>query len=430
MSVEANVRFDQEAVARFSQGEPEWLTQLRREGFEGYQQLPLPKLEKTKIDKWNIDSFIPYKEEARLSSIEELPQEIKDLLDAGNDNIIVQKHSSIVYAGINASLKEQGVLFMPLSQAVQEHGELVKKYLFQCGIEKHKVTALHQAFWNGGFFVYVPKNVEVKEPLQTVVWGADEEIALLPHTLIVADANSKVTVVENVIGADYKQPVVVNGMVEVFVQGGAKVQYASVRSLSEQVTDYTYRRGVTENDARIEWLLGDMNHGNTIANTTTILKGNGSSADVKSVAIANGSQKENFVSRVVHIGTHTESNILSRGVMLDEATAIFNGITEMKKGAQKANGEQAENILMIGERARGDANPILLIDEDDVMAGHAASVGPISPLQLYYMMSRGVKRKEAERLIINGFLAPVLDNLLIEGMKKRLSAAIEGKLSR
>ncbi|GED14042.1 Fe-S cluster assembly protein SufD [Aneurinibacillus migulanus] len=429
MSVEANVRFDQEAVTRFSQGEPEWLTQLRQEGFAGYQQLPLPKLEKTKIDKWNIDEFTPYKEEAALSSLEELPQEIKDLLDADNDNVIVQKHSGIVYARISDSLKAQGVLFMPLSQAIREHSDLVKKHLFQCGIEKHKITALHQALWSGGFFIYVPKNVEVKEPLQTVIWGMDEEVALLPHTLIVADVNSKVTVVENVVGAKYARPVVVNGMVEVFAQSGAKVRYASTRSLSEKVTDYTYRRGITENDARIEWLLGDMNLGNTVANTTTILSGNGSSSDFKSVAIANGSQKENFVARVVHLGTHTESNILSRGVMLDEATAIFNGITEMKKGAEKANGEQAENILMIGDRARGDANPILLIDEDDVMAGHAASVGPVSPLQVYYMMSRGIERKEAERLIINGFVAPVVDSLPIEGMKKRLSMMIEGKLS-
>jgi Fe-S cluster assembly protein SufD len=429
MSVEANVQFDQQVIARFSQGEPEWLTQLRQEGFTGYQQLPLPKLEKTKIDKWNIDQFIPYKEEAVLSSLEELPQEVKEGLAENNENVIVQKHSCTVYAKLSASLKEQGVLFMSLEQAVREHGDLVKKYLFQSGIEKHKVTALHQALWSGGFFVYVPKNVEINEPLQLILWGEEEEVALLPHTLIVADTNSKVTVVENVVSANYSRPVVVNGMVEVFAEGGAKVTYASIRSLSEQVTDYTYRRGLTANDAHIEWLLGDMNFGNTVGNTTTILNGNGSSADIKSVAIAGGSQKENFVSRVVHIGTHTESNILSRGVMLDEATAIFNGITEMKKGAQKANGEQAENILMVGERARGDANPILLIDEDDVMAGHAASVGPISPLQVYYMMSRGITRQEAERLIINGFLAPVLDSLPIEGMQKRLSAMIERKLS-
>lgn len=429
MSVETNVRFDKESIARFFQSEPEWTAQLREAGYADYQQLPLPKLEKTKIDKWNVDQFIPYKEEASLTSAEELPQSVKDLLEENNLNVIVQKHSSVICTQTDAALKEQGVVFMPLVQAIREHGDLVQKYLFTSGIEKHKVSALHQALWSGGVFVYVPKNVEVKQPLQFVVWGEEEEVALMPHVLIVADTNSQVTVVENVLGADYKQPVVYNSMVEVFALGGANVQYASVRSLAESVTDYTYRRAITENDARVEWLLGDMNNGSTVSNTTTILKGNGSSTDAKSVAVGTGSQKENFTVRVIHLGTHTDSNILSRGVMMDEATAIFNGVTEMKKGAEKANGEQAENLLMIGERARGDANPILLIDEDDVMAGHAASVGPVSPVQVYYLMSRGIERREAERLIINGFLAPVTDELPFEIMQKRLSAMIERKLS-
>lgn len=429
MSVETNVRFDKESMARFFQGEPEWVAQLREAGYADYQQLPLPRLEKTKLDKWNVDQFVPYKEEASVASIEELPQNVKDLLEENNPNVLVQKHSSVICTQFDAALKEQGVLFMPLTQAVREHSDLVQKYLFASGVEKHKVSALHQALWNGGVFVYVPKNVEVKQPLQIVVWGEDEQVALMPHVLIVADTNSQVTVVENVLGADYKQPVVYNSMVEVFAQGGAKVQYASVRSLAENVTDYTYRRAITENDARVEWLFGDMNNGNTVSNTTTILKGNGSSTDAKSVAIGTGKQKENFTVRVLHLGTHTDSNILSRGVMTEESTAIFNGITEMKKGAEKSNGEQAENLLMIGEGARGDANPILLIDEDDVMAGHAASVGPVSPLQVYYLMSRGIKRREAERLIINGFLAPVTDTLPLESMQKRLGAIIERKLS-
>ncbi|WP_047150472.1 Fe-S cluster assembly protein SufD [Aneurinibacillus tyrosinisolvens] len=431
MSVEANVRFDQEIIARLSQGqqEAEWVTQLREQGFSDYQQLPVPRLDKTKIDKWNIDGFVPYKEEAVITSLDSLPEELKDVLAENNNSLIIQKHSTVVYAELSPSLKEQGVLFMPLAQAVREHEDLVKKHLFQSGIEQHKVTALHKALWSGGLFVYVPKNVEIKEPLQVIVWGEEEEVALFPHTLIVADTNSAVQIVENVIGANYTKPVVMNGMVEIFAKSGAKVTYASVRSLSEQVTDYTHRRGITDKDARIEWLLGDMNNGNTVSNTTTILEGQGSSTDVKSVAIGSGSQRENFVARVVHIGSHTESTMLTRGVMKDEAVGIFNGITEMKKGAEKANGEQAENLLMMSEKARGDANPILLIDEDDVLAGHAASVGPVSPMQVFYLTSRGISRREAERLIVHGFLAPVLGNLPIEGMQKRLTSIIEGKLS-
>ncbi|WP_027415257.1 Fe-S cluster assembly protein SufD [Aneurinibacillus terranovensis] len=431
MSVEANVQFDLDTIIQLSKqsSEPAWLTQLREEGLAAYQQLPLPKLVKTKIDKWNVDHFIPFKEEAPVSSVDAFPESLTNILHETSRNLLVQKHSTCVYTDVSASLKHQGVVFMPLPQAVREHEELVKKYLFQSGFEKHKITALHQALWSGGVFVYVPKNVEIKEPLQVIFWAAEEEIAVFPHVLIAADVNSSVTIVENVVGAEFSKPNVINSMVEIFAADGANIRYSSVRDLSANTTDYTHRRALADKDARVEWLLGDMNSGNTVSNTTTLLNGNGSSTDLKSVAVGSGSQKENFVARVLHIGRNTESNVLTRGVMREESTAIFNGITEMKKGCEKANGQQAENILMIGERARGDANPILLIDEDDVMAGHAASVGPVNPLQVFYLMSRGISRREAERLIVIGFLAPVLDHLPIEGMQKRLLSIIEGKLS-
>ena len=130
--------------------------------------------------------------------------------------------------------------------------------------------------------------------------------------------------------------------------------------------------------------------------------------DVRSIVVGSGEQRSNVTATVHHWGTHTESDILSRGVMRDEANSIINGITKIERGATKANGQQAENVLMLNPQARGDANPILLIDEDDVKAGHAASVGRNDEIQLFYLMSRGISREDAEKLIIYGFLAPVL----------------------
>ena len=114
--------------------------------------------------------------------------------------------------------------------------------------------------------------------------------------------------------------------------------------------------------------------------------------------------------------------------MKDSATSIFNGIGKIEHGATKSNAEQESRVLMLSEKARGDANPMLLIDEDDVMAGHAASIGRVDPVQLYYLMSRGIRKEEAERLIIHGFLAPVVNQLPIEGVKKQLTEVIERKV--
>ena len=134
-------------------------------------------------------------------------------------------------------------------------------------------------------------------------------------------------------------------------------------------------------------------------------------------------QQKSFISEKIQ-----KANILKHGVMKDSATSIFNGIGKIEHGASKSNAEQESRLLMLSEKARGDANPLLLIDEDDVMAGHAASVGRVDPVQLYYLMSRGISKKEAERLVIHGFLAPVVDQLPIEGVKKQLVEVIERKV--
>lgn len=429
MSVKA-MPFDKKILTGIadSQQEPAWLRRLREEGLNRYNEQPLPKLDKTKIDKWNIDDFTPVKEEKAIDSYDLLPDEIKNLVEDGSAGVIVQKNGTVIFSQLNDQLKDKGVILSSLSQAVKEQEDLVQGHLFKSGVTDHKLTSLHQALWSGGVFIYVPKNVEVSEPIHVFQCLEGDSLGMLPHMLVIADVNSSVVVAENVIETK-SQSSVMNGMVEVFAKDGARVNFSSVRSLGVTVTDYIYRTGVTGTDSSIQWALGDMNHGNTVTNTQTFLKGKGSNTKVYSVAIGNGKQKENFVSHVIHEASHTDSDILSKGVMFGESIGIFNGITKIEKGAEKSNGQQAEKLLIISEKARGDANPILLIDEDDVMAGHAASAGPVDENQLYYLMSRGISRQDAERLMIHGFLSPVIDLLPGEKMKTRLNTLIEGKLS-
>ena len=208
----------------------------------------------------------------------------------------------------------------------------------------------------------------------------------------------------------------------------AKIVYGAVDVLAEGMTTYVNRRGVTGPHARIEWALGLMNDSNTISENITHLVGDGSSSDMKSVVVGRGSQKQNFTSEIVHWGLDTDGFILKHGVMKENSSAIFNGIGRIAKGATRSNAVQESRILMLGERGRGDANPILLIDENDVTAGHAASVGRVDPLQMFYLMSRGISQEEAERLIIHGFLAPVVSKLPIAGVRKQLTEVIERKV--
>lgn len=433
MSVDTQLRFRNESIAAYSKAnqEPDWFLEKRLASLNAAGVLPLPALEKTKIDKWNIDQFAPFQTEAKADGIESLDNVVKEQIGEGAvNNLIVQKNASTIFTAVSEELTAQGVIFTDLASALREHGDLVQQYYLKAvGFDEHKLTALHTALVNGGVFLYVPKNVEISEPLQAVFEVAGDEAFLCPHILVVAEANSRVAYVDTFVSAAGKQ-MVANSIVEVFVGAGAKVQVASVRTLSGEVHDYTFRRAVVERDGRMEWVLGEMNDGNCVANNTTVLKGTGSFADTKTINVGTGSQRQNLTSQVQHIGTHSESDMLSKAVMRDEAVTILNGITKIEKGAEKTNGAQAENILMLSEKARGDANPILLIDEDDVKAGHAASVGKISEESIYYLMSRGVTRKEAERLIILGFLEPVVAEIPLEEVKSRLRQALERKLGR
>lgn len=435
MTIDTKLPFDQEYVTNFSKenSEPAWLSEVRITALASAEQLPLPKPDKTKIDKWNFTQFESHVVKSETyQSLSELPEQAKALvdMDATNQSLYIQRNSTPAFLTLSEELKSSGVIFTDIFTAAREHSELLQKYFMKKGVkvDEHKLTALHAALMNGGIFLYVPKNVEVKEPIQAIFVHDDASLNLFNHVIVVAEDNSKVTYVENYVSTVDSANGIFNIVTEVIANPNSKVQYGAVDTLAKGITTYVNRRGIANKDARIEWALGLMNDGNTISENTTNLIGDGSFGDTKTVVVGRGEQIQNFTTSVVHFGKHSEGYILKHGVMKDAATSIFNGIGKIEHGASKSNAEQESRVLMLSEKARGDANPILLIDEDDVTAGHAASVGRVDPLQLYYLMSRGIPKTEAERLVIHGFLAPVVQALPIEGVKKQLTEVIERKV--
>ncbi|MCQ6558595.1 Fe-S cluster assembly protein SufD [Paenibacillus mendelii] len=421
-----------EALSR-SKGEPDWLGALRAKGAELAETLEWPKPQKTRIDRWNLNAIGVYKPQTTVSSTDELPEAVRNLSGEAPAGLIVQRNSGVVLKQLSAELQAKGVLFTDLETASREHADLVQKHLNTVvAQDENKLTALHSAVWSGGVFIYVPKNVEVELPLQALFFSDDVEASFSRHVLIIADSHSKVTYVENVV-TDYSdtaeaQSLVQQAVVEVIVKPGAQVRFAAVHHMAENVIDLTTRRALIENDGRMEWVIGDLHDGHTLSDTQSLLKGNGSTSDAKVISIGKNKQQMNLTTGAVHFGRSSESGMVTRAVMKDQATAIINGITKIEKGATKANGQQTEKVLMLSPKARGDANPILLIDEDDVKAGHAASVGQVNPEQVYYLMSRGISKQEAERLIIHGFLAPVVSEIPIKAVREQLQQLLERKL--
>ncbi|MUV39164.1 FeS cluster assembly protein SufD [Lentibacillus sp. JNUCC-1] len=437
MTVETKRLYDKAYVEQFSKAhqEPEWMTTLRLQALEQAYALDLPKPDKTNITRWNFTRFkhTAEKEAAEITSLQELPETLQDFIDQENitENLLIQRDQTVAYVNVSQELKDKGVIFTDIFTALRDHEDLVKRYYMKdaVSVDEHRLTALHAALMNGGIFVYVPKNVEIESPLQTIFWQEDPEAALFNHVLVVADESSSLTYVENYVSNNDEEETIANVVTEVIANDNANISFGAVDHFAAGTTTYMNRRGVAYRDAVIDWALGQMNDGHTVFENVTHLVGDNSATHPKTVTVGNGKQIVNFTTKSVHSGKDSESHILQHGVMKDKSTAIFNAIGKIYNGASGSNAEQESRVLMLSEKARGDANPILLIDENDVTAGHAASVGRVDPLQLYYLMSRGISKEEAESLIIFGFLAPVVNLLPIESVKKQLTQVIERKMS-
>lgn len=257
MTVETKLPVNREYIQSFSKenGEPEWFAALRIESLEKAETLPLPKADKTKIDKWNFTSFqTHYVKSDTFESLEQLPEDAKALIRLETEkNLYIQRNQTPAYLQLTDELKEKGVIFTDILTALREHGDLVQKYFMKhVKADENKLTSLHAALLNGGVFLYIPKNVELKDPIQAVFLQDDNQVPLFNHVLIVADENSSVTYVENYISTVEVPEGIANIVTEVVAEAGAKVTYGAVDTLASGVTSYVNRRGTAGRDARIE----------------------------------------------------------------------------------------------------------------------------------------------------------------------------------
>ncbi|WP_080146967.1 Fe-S cluster assembly protein SufD [Marinilactibacillus piezotolerans] len=418
-----------DALTAFSKGlgEPEWMTQLRLESLNQIEELDLPVIERLRYNRWPLWQ-VPNLTGAPAQKAIDITQFVEDKADAAR---VIQAGNESVIETLPESLKEKGVIFTDIKTALKDHPDLVKEAYMQHAVKagKNKITAFHAAFMNSGLFLYVPKNVVVEEPLEAIfIQNSLVEDSFIKHVLIYADVNSSFNYVEKFLTAGQEKNAA-NILVEVVAKQGAQIKFSAVDQLGENTTTYFNRAGHTFRDASIDWAIGVMNNGNTIADLDTNLIGDGSSSDLKAVGISSGRQTQVIDSNVVSYGNHTIGNIFQHGVILDRATLTFNGIGHIVKGAKGSDAQQESRVLMLSDKARGDANPILLIDENEVTAGHAASVGRVDPEEMYYLMSRGIAKSEAERLVIRGFLGSVISAIPLKAIRDELVDTIERKLT-
>ena len=411
-----------ELIQEFSQlhAEPEWLASLRQKAFDKIDQLDLPVIERVKFHRWNLG-------DGRISDSEPL-NSVPDFTSLGDNLKFIQMGTQTVLEQLPADLAEQGVVFTDFHTALEEIPELVEKHFMSAvKYDEDKLAAYHTAYFNSGAVLYVPDNVEIDQPIEGIFYqDSESDVPFNKHILIIAGKHSKVSYLERLeTYGEGTVPATANITVEVIAQAGAQIKFSAIDRLGENVTAYISRRGKLDNDAMIDWAIGVMNEGNVVADFDSDLYGNGSHADMKVVALSSGKQVQGIDTRVTNYGCNSIGNILQHGVILEKGTLTFNGIGHIIKGAKGADAQQESRVLMLSDQARSDANPILLIDENDVTAGHAASIGQVDPEDMYYLMSRGLDKATAERLVVRGFLGSVIVEIPVKEVRDEMIENID-----
>ncbi|MCB6584076.1 Fe-S cluster assembly protein SufD [Streptococcus sp. 27098_8_75] len=411
-----------ELIQEFSQlhAEPEWLASLRQKAFDKIDQLDLPIIERVKFHRWNLG-------DGRISDSEPLTS-VPDFTSLGDNLKFIQMGTQTVLEQLPADLAEQGVIFTDFHTALEEIPELVEKHFMSAvRYDEDKLAAYHTAYFNSGAVLYVPDNVEIDQPIEGIFYqDSESDVPFNKHILIIAGKHSKVNYLERLeTYGEGAVPATANITVEVIAQAGAQIKFSAIDRLGQNVTAYISRRGKLDNDAMIDWAIGVMNEGNVVADFDSDLYGKGSHADMKVVALSSGKQVQGIDTRVTNYGCNSIGNILQHGVILEKGTLTFNGIGHIIKGAKGADAQQESRVLMLSDQARSDANPILLIDENDVTAGHAASIGQVDPEDMYYLMSRGLDKATAERLVVRGFLGSVIVEIPVKEVRDEMIENID-----
>ena len=402
--------------------EPTWFLNTRKLALYKSYTLPFPKLESMELERWNLFNV----DFSTLRLENEGNVNIAEYGINSDDFAVVQKNNTIVHVNIPEKYADKVVIKDIFSAMSDDH--IKDSFMSVVDYAESKVTAVHYTLLNAGLFIDVKDNAVIEEPLQYIVIS-DKEQSLFNHVTIQVGNNAKFNFIENYVNNQKEDKAPFSLVSEVVAHEGAQINYSSITNQPGEKRGTILRRGLTYRDSLINWNVAAMDEADVYHDNTTNILGDGSEANLKIVTLGVKEQKTYFNSEVVNQGLSSKGDILQHGVLLDKSHIVFNGVGFIVKGATGSNAYQSSRMLTLSSEAKADANPMLLIDENDVMAGHGASLGRIDEEQLYYLQSRGLTRKESSRLLVHGFLSPVISELTVDKIKELVTVLIDEKIN-
>ena len=417
-------------------GESAWLKEKRLEAWRAFEKTPMPTLRDeawryTDISDVRIEDFAPYAASPDVSSEQDLPDGVRALIREGEENsaLLVQHNSESTYTRVDEELLQKGVVFTDLHTALIEHEDLIKERLFGLvPVDYDKFAALSAAVFSGGSFLYVPREVEVEVPIQSYRW-LDVIGSIMPRTLVIVEENASVTYIDEYASAEGEEPAFSNGAVELYVAEGANLRYVSLQNWERNVLHFNTIRSSTEKDSTINSLVVSLGSQLSRTNVEAGLTAAGGDSEMLGLYFADSNQVIDHHTLQDHISPNAHSDLLYKGALRDESLTVFSGLIRVEPGAQKTDAYQTNRNIILGtDDAFAVSLPNLEIMADDVKCSHGSTTGQVDETELFYLMSRGIPRREAEKLVVFGFFGEVTGRVPLGGLKEKLDRAIEGKI--
>ena len=388
---------------------------MRAELLERYRTLPFPT---TTDEPWRFTDLKGFDPDAFVSN-GKVRGQTPAVAGASMLELDVAGFATATEDGIEIERAPEGVTFEPL----RDH-ELLGTLV---GADE-KFAAHNAALWEHGLLVHVSRGLVLEKPLYVRVANTHEGGALFWRLLVVAEPESRFSVVEEFVSQSPELSGYSNAVSELFVGDGAKVEYVSLQNLSPQTWHFAAHRAQVDRDAELDWVAGGFGSKKGKTRIQNDLAGPGATSRVTGAYFADGEQHLDYDTFQEHIAPNTTSDFAFKGALRDHATAVWRGMIKVEKDAQKTNAYQENRNLILSEQAHADSIPGLEIEANDVRCTHGATISPVNRDELFYAMARGISRGEAERLIVRGFFTDVLNRIELEPVREAVTEALEARI--
>jgi Fe-S cluster assembly protein SufD len=429
---------NRETVQAYAGPEPEWLRERRLHAWQIYEATPMPT---TRLEEWRYTDLRTKLDLASFRWPERT--ECADDFDACPEGLQVTMRADHAASGhiweidghafhtdLEEELASKGVILTSLRQAVDDHPELLQRHLAAKALppEHGKFEALNAALWTDGILLYVPKGVRLDLPIRTTRWVSQSGVAFFTRTLIIAEPGSQVSYVDEILSEPLSEQTLVSSAVEVIAQDAAQVQYVSLQRLGSGAFYQASQRTLAQRDSTLDTLNVSMGATTSRVDLNARLLGPGANSDMLGLYFGDDSQHFDHNTSQDHVAPNTASDLLYKGALDFSSRSVFRGVIRVHRGAQKTDAYQTNRNLLLSDEARADSLPNLEIEADDVRCSHGATVGQLDEESRFYLMSRGLSREQAERLVVMGFLGEVLSRLPLGGVVEKVTNVIEEKL--